>query len=147
MIVLAGLAFGLSFWSFGIMLFPILMTLFLFGISLGILACALVLRVGPAAEWFIWPIPALVSPFVGVLYPLSTLPVWMRFVSYALPPSYVFEAMRAMVTGQTPSIIHLVVGLGLAVLYIFFSYWVFAKTYRMAVRGGLIARYTAETVS
>ena len=29
------------------------------------------LRLGPAAEWFIWPIPALISPFAGVFYPLT----------------------------------------------------------------------------
>ena len=74
MLVLASLVFGLSFLSYGVLLVPFLLVLFLFGIALGILAAPLVLRLGPAAEWFIWPIPALVSPFAGVFYPLSTLP-------------------------------------------------------------------------
>ncbi|MBV9080062.1 MAG: ABC transporter permease, partial [Elusimicrobia bacterium] len=102
MILLAG-AFGLSFLVYGAYLAPFLFTLFVFGIALGIFACALVLRLGPSAEWFIWPIPVLVSPFVGVFYPLAVLPAWMRFVSRALPPSYVFENMRAILGGKAGS--------------------------------------------
>ena len=70
MIVLATTVFRLPFFSYGMALFPFLLVLFLFGIALGVIASALVLRLGPAAEWFIWPIPALISPFAGVFYPL-----------------------------------------------------------------------------
>ena len=78
MLVLATAVFGLSFFLYGALLVPYLLVLFLFGIALGIIACGIVLRLGPASEWFIWPIPALISPFAGVFYPLSTLPHWMR---------------------------------------------------------------------
>ena len=37
-------------------------------------------------EWFVWPIPALLSPFAGVFYPLSTLPHWMQVIAHLLPP-------------------------------------------------------------
>src|ERR1700761_5577632 len=50
MLVLAAVAFGLSFFVYGVMLIPFLLILFLFGISLGIFGCAIVLRLGPAAE-------------------------------------------------------------------------------------------------
>ena len=78
MLVLATAVFGLSFFSLGALLVPFLLVLFGFGIALGILASALVLRLGPASEWLVWPLPALLSPFVGVFYPLSTLPHWMQ---------------------------------------------------------------------
>ncbi len=48
--------------------------LFFFGIALGVFAIAMVLRYGPAAEWFVWPIPAILSPFAAVFYPIATLP-------------------------------------------------------------------------
>src|SRR5205823_3670291 len=66
MLALATLAFGLSFFSYGLALLPFLLTLFLFGIAMGVAACAIVLRFGPAAEWLIWPIPAMAAPFAGV---------------------------------------------------------------------------------
>ena len=47
---------------------------FLFGIALGIFGCAIIAsELGPAAEWFVWPIPAIISPFACVFYPLNTL--------------------------------------------------------------------------
>jgi len=147
MIVLAGLVFGLSLLTYGVLLFPFLLVLFLFGIALGIFGCAMVLRLGPASEWLIWPIPALLSPFAGVFYPLSTLPVWMQYVGRLLPPSYVFEGMRAVVKGAPFSTSALLAGAGLAVLFILLAGWTFTRVYCHAVRTGLIARYSAESLS
>jgi len=147
MLVVASAVFGLSLFAYGALLLPFVLVLFLFGIALGVLGTALVLRLGPSAEWFVWPIPALVSPFVGVFYPLSTLPPWMRAVAHALPPSYVFEGIRTIVAGGTVSGATLAWGVALAALYIVLACWLFARVHRYAVRTGLIARYSAESVS
>jgi len=147
MFALASFAFGFSFFTYGAMLAPFLLILFLFGIALGIFASAVVLRFGPATEWFIWPIPAFISPFAGVFYPISTLPRWMQYVSIILPPSYVFEGVRKVVSGSEISGNSLLTGGLLAGLYIILSCWFFAWIYRQAVRSGLIARYSAESVS
>jgi ABC-2 type transport system permease protein len=129
------------------MLVPFLLVLFLFGIALGIFGSALVLRLGPASEWFIWPIPGLLSPFVGVFYPLSTLPHWMQSISYLLPPSYVFEGMRMILSAGDFSGTALLRGGCLAVVDVVLACWFFARIHRHALRTGLIVRYSAETVS
>jgi ABC-2 type transport system permease protein len=147
MLLLATTVFGLSFFAYGLALVQFLLALFLFGIALGIFASAVVLRLGPAAEWFIWPIPALLSPFAGVFYPLSILPKWMQLLSDLLPPAYVFEGMRRVVTGGAASAAALTWAAFLAALYLVLACWFFARTYRYAVRTGLIARYSAENVS
>jgi ABC-2 type transport system permease protein len=147
MLVLATMVFGLSFFTYGAMLVPYLLVLFLFGIALGIAASAIMLRLGPASEWFIWPIPALLSPFAGVFYPLRTLPQWMQYLSHLLPPAYVFENMRRIILGGQASGSELVCGGTLAVLDIVLACWFFAYIYRHAVRTGLIARYSAESLS
>jgi ABC-2 type transport system permease protein len=147
MIFLASTIFGLSFLAYGIALVPFLLVLFLFGIALGILGAAVVLRFGPASEWFIWPVPALVSPFAGVFYPIATLPVWMQYICRALPPSYVFENVRAIVAGGSLSKGGLSLGVVLAVIDVLLACWVFVRVYRHSVRTGLIARYSAETVA
>ena len=139
-------AFKLSFLVYGLMVLPFLLVLFLFGISLGIFGSALVLRFGPASEWFIWPLPALISPFVGVLYPVSTLPHGMQWIARFLPPSYVFEGLRAIISGGTASGSALAVGGALAVGYIFLAYWFFTRVYKSALRTGLSARYSAENL-
>jgi len=147
MLLLATLLFGLSFFVYGVAVVPFLMVLFLFGIAMGIVGTAIVLRLGPAAEWFIWPVPAIISPFVGVFYPLSTLPRWMRVFARFLPPTYVFGGLRAVIAGHALDSAMLLAGVCLAVFYVVLACWFFARVYRYAVRTGLIARYSAETVS
>jgi ABC-2 type transport system permease protein len=146
MLALATLVFGLPFFSLGLMLIPFVLVLFVFGVALGIMASGMVLRLGPASEWLVWPMPALLSPFVGVYYPISTLPGWMQAVGHLFPPSYVFEGMRALVNGEPFSATALLTGAALAVLELLLAAYFFARVFRYTVRTGLLARYTAESV-
>ncbi|MDR3511742.1 MAG: ABC transporter permease [Caulobacteraceae bacterium] len=146
MLALATGVFGLSFLAYGAAIAPFILVLFLTGIALGILGSAIVLRFGPASEWLIWPIPSVISPFVGVFYPLSVLPHWMQAIARGLPPSYVFEGMRAIVAGHGAPMGQLAMAAGLAGLYLAGACLVFAGVFRYAIRTGLIARYSAESV-
>jgi ABC-2 type transport system permease protein len=147
MLILAQIAFGLSFLAYGPALAPFLMVLFVTGIALGVAASALVLRLGPASEWLIWPIPMLISPFAGVFYPVTVLPGWMQAIALILPPSYVFEGMRSVVGGQPLPWDRLAIGGTLALLYLVLACMFFFAVYRSVIRNGLIARYSAETVT
>ncbi len=147
MLVFANIVFGLSVLVYGISLAAFLFILFISGITLGIFGVSIVLRLGPSAEWLIWPIPAILSPFVGIFYPLSTMPHWMQLISYILPPSYVFEGIRTIVGGGAFPAESLLIGMILSVVYIVIAYVVFLAVYRKAVRTGLIARYSAESAS
>ena len=146
-LVLATVLFGLSFFAYGAMLIPFLLVLFLFGIAMGIGGAALVLRFGPASEWFIWPIPALISPLAAVYYPVATLPRAMQYAARLIPPSYVFEGMRAIVARREVPGDQLALGVVLAAIDVLLACWIFVRVYRSAVRTGLIARYSAESVS
>jgi ABC-2 type transport system permease protein len=147
MVVFARTAFGLSFLTYGVALAPFLMVLFLTGIALGVAASAIVIRLGPASEWLIWPIPMLISPFAGVFYPVTVLPGWMQAIAAILPPAYVFEGMRAVVAGSPPPWGRLALGGGLAVVYLVLACVFFFSMYGAVIRTGLIARYSAETVT
>src|SRR4051812_10568861 len=147
MLLLAGAVFRLNLSLYGAGALPFIFVLFLFGIALGIMASSLVLRLGPSAEWFIWPIPALISPFAGVFYPLDVLPQWMQVLARGLPPAYVFQNLRKLVQGGEVSPAQLATGGILAIGYVLLASVVFTQTYRKSVRTGLIARYSAESVS
>lgn len=147
MLALAGAFFGLSFFVFGLPLVAFLLVLFLSGIALGIFGAGMVLRFGPASEWLVWPIPAFVSPFAAVFYPVSALPGWMQEVSHLLPPSYVFEGMRAIVQGRPFPGAELLWSALLAILYILLASWFLTRVHRNIVRSGLLARYSAESVT
>ena len=62
-------------------------------------------------------------------------------------PSYVFEGVRAIVAGAAFPATHLLWAAGLSALYIFLAIGFFVRVYRYAVRTGLLARYSTETVS
>ena len=147
MIAMASGIFGLSFLSYGVLLFPFVLILFVFGIAIGVAASALVLWYGPASEWFVWPIPMLLAPFGGVFYPVATLPAWMQTIAYALPPASVFESMRGIIAGHPVSVASLGWSTLLAVAYLLLATWLFAQVHRHAVRVGLLARYSAESLS
>lgn len=144
MIVLATMIFGLSLFAYGAMIFPFLFVLFLTGIALGIFATAIMLRFGPAAEWLVWPLPAILSPFAGVFYPLSVLPHWMQGVAHLLPPSYVFEGIRAITASHAAALAPLMAGVALASFYTLLACLFFLRVYKDVVRTGQLARYSAE---
>ncbi len=141
---LAYLFFGLSVLQLGLLLVPFLAILFAFGISIGIVGITLVLRLGPSGEWYVWPIPTILSPLVAVFYPVSVLPHWMQYISMALPPTYVFEGMRSVILTGTFSADTLIWGTVLAIAWFAVTYLVLDRVYRAAIRNGAIARYGAE---
>jgi ABC-2 type transport system permease protein len=147
MLLLATEIFHLQFFSMGLPLIAFLTVLFVFGISLGIFSSAIVLRLGPASEWLLWPLPALLSPFAAVFYPLAVLPHWMQWVSRALPPAYVFEGMRTLLAGRPFPATLLLQGLLVAMLELLLAAYFYGRVYRHAVRTGLLARYSAESVA
>lgn len=133
MFFLATLVFGFSIFIYGASLALFLLILFFFGLALGIFGISIVLRPGPSAEWLVWPIPALLSPFAGIFYPLATLPRWIQYVGQLLLPLYVFDGIRGIVGGRGFSAITLVWGIIFSLVYIVAVYGVFALVYRKAI--------------
>jgi ABC-2 type transport system permease protein len=54
------------------------------------------LRNGLGAENMAWTIMFLFLPLTCVYYPVSVLPHWLQYAAWSLPPTYVFEGMRAL---------------------------------------------------
>lgn len=147
MVLLATSVFHLQFFSLGAPMAAFLLLLFVFGITLGIFAAGIVLRLGPASEWLLWPLPALLSPFAAVFYPLATLPVWMQWLAHAVPPAYVFEGLRTLLAGLPFPAGLLLEGSGVAVVELLLAVYFYVRVYRHAVRSGLLARYSAESAA
>src|SRR5262249_56433329 len=64
--------------------------------AVGIFVAGLLLRNGMGAESMAWTIMFLFLPLTCVYYPVAVLPHWLQYVAWALPPTYVFEGMRAL---------------------------------------------------
>jgi len=42
-----------------------------------------------------------IMPLACIYYPVSVLPAWLQVVAWVLPPTYVFEGMRALLIENT----------------------------------------------
>ena len=149
-LILAGLAFGFNIFILGASLLPFILVLFTFGVSLGIFTSGVVLRLGPSAEWIAWPLTAILSPLGAVYYPVSALPGLLQTVARSLPPSYVFEGMRAILINGAPLnglLGSLAAAFLIALVYLAAAFLFFVHTYRYVLRRGLITRFSAETSS
>jgi ABC-2 type transport system permease protein len=92
--------FGFNLWALGFALAAFFANLMLTSWAVGIFVSGLVLRNGLGAETFAWSIMFLFLPLTCVYYPVATLPSWLQTVAWMLPPTYVFEGMRALVVDQ-----------------------------------------------
>jgi len=88
--------FGFNLWSLGFALAAFFVNLILTSWSIGLFVAGLLLRNGLGAESLAWTIMFLFLPLTCVYYPVSVLPHWLQYVAWALPPTYVFEGMRAL---------------------------------------------------
>ena len=144
MVLIGTCAFGLTLGGDVLALAGFFGVLLGFGVALGVVGCSMVLRLGPAGEWLVWPIPALLSPFVCVFYPLSTLPPWMQAVGRCLPPTYVFENLRSLMHGTGWSASDLVLAIVLAVGFVAAASALFGRVFASCLADGSLARYSAE---
>jgi len=88
--------FGFNLYSFGLALVAFFFNLMLTSWAIGIFVSGLILRNGMGAENLAWSIMFLFMPLTCVYYPVTTLPAWLQPAAWALPPTYVFEGMRAL---------------------------------------------------
>jgi ABC-2 type transport system permease protein len=88
--------FGFNLYGLGLALVAFFFNLMLTSWAIGIFVSGLILRNGMGAENLAWSIMFLLMPLACVYYPVATLPVWLQPVAWALPPTYVFEGMRAL---------------------------------------------------
>ena len=88
--------FGFNLYGLGFALVAFFINLMLTAWAVGIFVSGLVLRNGLGAENLAWTIMFIFLPLTCVYYPVSVLPVWLQPIAWALPPTYVFEGMRAL---------------------------------------------------
>ena len=137
--LLAIWVFHFSIYGLGFALGIFFLNLAIFGWTMGVAVAGLILRFGMGAETLAWALVIGMAPLCAVYYPIEVLPDWIEPVARVLPPSYVFEGLRALV-GE-----HHFRGdlLGLAALlnlgYASVAAWFFTRMLKAArVRGTLV---------
>ena len=104
--------------------------------AVGIVVAGVIMRNGMGAESLAWTLMFVLMPLTCVYYPVSVLPDWLQPVAWALPPTYVFEGMRALVLEHVFRADLMVKAFALNVLYFAAAVVVFLKLLESARRIG-----------
>ncbi len=138
--ILANIFFGFSVLSLGIAFAGFFANLVMMSWSLALIATGVVLRWGLGAEGFAWLVVFLLMPLVCVYYPLSTLPQWLQPVALALPPTHVFEGLRAVVLEGEIRGGDMLMAFGLNLVYLGLGYAAFRWLLESARRAGSLVQ-------
>jgi ABC-2 type transport system permease protein len=131
--------FGVSIFKLGIPLFFLLIALYIFGISLGLLVTAGLLRFGPSFENIAWASLFFLAPLGCIYYPIEILPNFLQIIAKILPLVHIFEEMRNILINQTVNNVAIFKGLFISLIYFFIGVAVFYAAYFGAkIKGTLI---------
>ena len=131
-VLLTSPLFGISILELGIYLFFLFFSLYIFGITLGILVSAGLLRFGPSFENIAWSTMFLLAPFGCIYYPIEILPEIFQKIAYMLPLVYIFEEARNILINNTVNISNLIQAYMLNMVYIIISITLFFYSFNKA---------------
>ena len=137
-ILIATPFFGVSLFNLGPTLILLFLSLYLFGITLGLLVTSGLLRYGPAFENVAWSSLFLLAPLGCVYYPLSILPDWLQILAKALPLVYIFEEVRSILLNNTVNYSNIISALILNLVYFASSIAIFYLAFSGARKKGTL---------
>ncbi len=129
---LAILFFGFNFWQLGFAAAAFFANLIITSWAIGLIACGMLLKKGLGAESLAWSMTFLLLPLCCVYYPVAVLPGWLQWIALSLPPTHVFEGLRALVLESRFDAGEMLTALGLNFVYFSVAAAVFALLLRSA---------------
>ena len=107
------------------------------GWSIGFISAGIVVRYGPKVQTVIWTLPGILLPLSAVYFPLANLPAVLQPVSYIIPTTYIFEAMRSLVATGEVSVPSLALSFALNIVWLAGALWWFSASFRKSLELGL----------
>ncbi|MDB9744527.1 ABC transporter permease [Pelagibacteraceae bacterium] len=131
--------FGVSIFKLGIPLIFLLVTLYIFGVTLGLLVTAGLIRFGPSFENIAWASLFFLAPLGCIYYPIEILPYWLQIVAKLLPLVHIFEEVRNILIYDIISYYEILKATLISFIYFIFGIITFYWSYNGAKdRGTLI---------
>ena len=137
--VLAIPVFGVSIFKIGVPLILLLISLYIFGITLGLLVTSGLIRYGPSFENIAWASLFFLAPLGCIYYPIEILPEWLQIIAKMLPLVHIFEEMRNILISDIISYSSILIAITISFIYFVFGIIIFYVSYYGAkIRGTLI---------
>ncbi len=131
--------FGVSVFKLGIPLLFLLLALYLFGITLGLLVTSGLLRFGPSFENIAWASLFFLAPLGCIYYPIEILPNSLQIIAKGLPLVHIFEEMRSILISGNVNYFDIIKSISISIVYFILDVIIFYVSFLGAkVRGTLI---------
>ena len=130
--------FGVSVFEIGPALIALLFSLYIFGVTLGLLVTAGLLRFGPSFENIAWASLFFLAPLGCIYYPVEILPKIFQSIAYALPLVYIFEETRSILVNSEVNYENILNALYLNTFYLILSIFVFYYSFDKAREKGTL---------
>ncbi len=136
--ILAVPLFGVSVLTLGPSLIFLLFSLYLFGVTLGLLVTSGLLRFGPSFENIAWASLFFLAPLGCIYYPIEILPSLLQMIAKALPLVHIFEEMRNILMNSEINQLNILKSISISVVYFIIGVIVFYISYFGAKKRGTL---------
>jgi ABC-2 type transport system permease protein len=130
--------FGVSILKIGTPLIFLLITLYIFGVTLGLLVTSGLIRFGPSFENIAWASLFFLAPLGCIYYPIDILPGWLQIIAKLLPLVHIFEEMRNILIYDTLNYFQILKAIFISFLYFVIGIIIFYLSYAGAKNRGTL---------
>ncbi|MDC1212618.1 ABC transporter permease [Pelagibacteraceae bacterium] len=130
--------FGVSIYKIGLPLIFLLLTLYIFGITLGLLVTSGLIRFGPSFENIAWASLFFLAPLGCIYYPIEILPGWLQVIANLLPLVHIFEEMRNILIHNVINYYDVLKACLISLVYFVIGIFVFYYSYEGAKNRGTL---------
>ena len=123
--------FGVSVFKLGLPLLFLLIALYLFGITLGLLVSSGLLRFGPSFENVAWASLFFLAPLGCIYYPIEILPNLLQIIAKGLPLVHIFEEMRNILMTETVNYFNIFKSIFVSSVYFIFGVIIFYRNIKL----------------
>ena len=130
--------FGVSILKIGTPLIFLLVTLYIFGVTLGLLVTSGLVRFGPSFENIAWASLFFLAPLGCIYYPIEILPNWLQVIAKILPLVHIFEEMRNILIHDTINHYQILKAIFISFIYFVIGIIIFYISYNGAKNRGTL---------
>ena len=130
--------FGVSILKIGTPLIFLLLTLYIFGVTLGLLVTSGLLRFGPSFENIAWASLFFLAPLGCIYYPIEILPEWLQTIAKLLPLVHIFEEMRNILINNIVNYFEILKAFLISLVYFVIGIMIFYISYSGAKKRGTL---------
>ena len=130
--------FGVSILKIGTPLIFLLITLYIFGVTLGLLVTSGLLRFGPSFENIAWASLFFLAPLGCIYYPIEILPESLQAIAKLLPLVHIFEEMRNILLNNIVNYFEILKAFLISLVYFVIGVLIFYISYGGAKKRGTL---------